>query len=118
QVGQLSFTAISQQQRSGLTRPPLGFEPNGSFVAGLTGNMSWDATRISNLIGRLPFGSAQARSNISLQGEFAMSKPQPNSAGQAYIESSEAEAGLPISMNENAWYLSSRPISGTIIPQR
>ena len=35
--GQLSFTAISQQQKSSLNRPPLGFEPIGSLVAGVSG---------------------------------------------------------------------------------
>jgi len=114
--GQLSFTAISQQQRSGLNRPPLGFEPIGSLVAGVTGNMSWDATLLSSLVRRLPFNSGNTRSRLALQGEFAMSKPQPNSAGQAYVESFEGEAGLGIPLSEAAWYYSSRPALGSVLP--
>lgn len=116
QNGQLSFTAISQYQRSSLTRPPLGFEPIGSLVAGVTGNMSWDATYLSRLVERLPFSTANARSRISMQGEFAMSKPQPNSAGQAYIESFEGDAGLGIPLSEAAWYYSSLPAIGSALP--
>jgi cell surface protein SprA len=80
--GQLSFTAISQQQRSGLNRPPLGFEPIGSLVAGVTGSMAWDATLLSSLVRKLPFNSGNTRSRLALQGEFAMSKPRPNAAGR------------------------------------
>ena len=114
--GQLSFTAISQQQRSGYTRPPLGFEPIGSFVAGVTGNMVWDATLLNSLVRTLPFKSGTTRSRLAVQGEFAMSKPQPNSAGQAYIEAFEGDAGVGISMSEVAWYYSSRPALGSVLP--
>ncbi len=113
--GQFTFTAISQQQRSGLNRPPLGFEPNGSLVAGMTGSFNWEAPQISKLVGKLPIGQRNARSAVSLQTEFAMSKPQPNSAGQAYIESFEADAGITISLQENSWYFSSRPVTGTVL---
>ncbi len=114
--GQLSFTAISQQQRSGLNRPPLGFEPIGSLVAGVTGNMTWDATLLSSLVQKLPFNAGNTRSRVSLLGEFAMSKPQPNAAGQAYVESFEGEAGLGIPLSEAAWYYSSRPALGSVLP--
>lgn len=116
QNGQLSFTAISQQQKSSLTRPPLGLEPIGSLVAGVNANMSWDASYISRLVERLPFNSVNTRSRIAMQGEFAMSKPQPNSAGQAYVESFEGESGLGISMSEAAWYYSSLPAVGSALP--
>ncbi len=114
--GQLSFTAISQTQRSALNRPPLGFEPIGSLVAGVTGNMSWDATLVSSLVQKLPFNSGTSRSRLGVQGEFAMSKPQPNAAGQAYVESFEGEAGLGIPLSEAAWYYSSRPALGSVLP--
>ena len=117
QNGQLSFTAISQSQSSGgLTRPPLGFEPTGSLVAGLTGNMAWDATALSSLVKKLPFGRGNTSSRFALQGEFAMSKPQPNSAGQAYVESFEGSSGLGISLQESSWYFSSKPALGSTLP--
>ncbi|MCC6245319.1 MAG: cell surface protein SprA [Gemmatimonadaceae bacterium] len=110
--GQLSFTAISQQQRSGYNRPPLGFEPIGSLVAGVTGNMAWDASLLNSLVKKLPFANSSTRSRLSVLGEFAMSKPQPNSAGQAYVESFEGDAGVNVSLTEGAWYYGSRPALG------
>ena len=41
--GQINFTAISQSQRTNFTRPPLGFEPAASLVAGVTALFSFDA---------------------------------------------------------------------------
>ncbi len=113
--GQIAFTAISQQQRSALNRPPLGFEPVGSLVAGVTANMQWDATAISSLLRKIPGTPATSRSRIAVQGEFAMSKPQPNAAGQAYIESFEGEAERQLPMSEAAWYYGSRPALGNTL---
>ena len=110
--GQIGFTAISQQQRSNLNRPPLGFEPVGSLVAGVTAAMQWDATAISKLLTKLPFTATNTASRIALQGEFAMSKPQPNAAGQAYVESFEGEAERTLPLFESSWYYGARPALG------
>ncbi len=111
--GQLSFTAISQQQRSAFNRPQLGFEPIGSLVAGVTANMAWDASALSSALRKLPFNAGASRSRLAMQGEFAMSKPQPNAAGQAYLESFEGDAGRGIPLSEAAWQFSSRPAVGS-----
>jgi hypothetical protein len=119
--GQVAFTAIAQQQRSGLNRPPLGFEPQGSFVAGVTGTMGWEATALDRALGALPgraAGAGGARSRLALQGELALSKPQPNSAGQAYLDSFEGEAGVGISLAEASWGFGSRPAAGGTLAGR
>jgi cell surface protein SprA len=110
--GQFSFTAISQQQRSPLSRPPLGIEPIGSLVAGVTSDLHWDATAITKALERLPFRPSAMPSRIGFRGEFAMSKPQPNAAGQAYLESFEGSAEVPLPLGEANWYFSSRPALG------
>ncbi|MDQ6612672.1 MAG: cell surface protein SprA, partial [Gemmatimonadota bacterium] len=110
--GQVAFTAISQQQKSTFNRPPLGFEPTGSLVAGVTANFNWNASVLTTAINKLPFAASSTPSRIGFSGEFAMSKPQPNSAGQAYVESFENAAGRDVSLNDGAWALSSRPAPG------
>ncbi len=47
-----------------------------------------------------------------------MSRPRPNSKGQAYIESFEGEGGLTVSLADNAWYYSSQPTLGARLPGR
>lgn len=110
--GQVAFTAISQRQRSNLNRPPLGFEPTGSFVAGVTSALQWDASALTNAIARIPFVRSTSPSRVGLQAEFAMSKPQPNAAGQAYIDSFEGSADRTIPLFESSWSFSSLPALG------
>ncbi|MEI6739242.1 MAG: cell surface protein SprA [Gemmatimonadaceae bacterium] len=110
--GELTFTAISQTQRSGYNRPMLGFESAGSIVAGMTGALAWDAPLLNRLTSQLTVTPSARPSRLSLQGEFAVSRPQPNAAGQAYLESFEGNAGLGVALGDAAWYVSSRPAIG------
>lgn len=110
-AGEVTFTAISQGQKSQYTRPPLGFEPVSSLVAGVTGNWSWDAPLLSDALAKLPMLSERpGDSRIMLQAEMATSRPQPNSVGQAWLDSFAGEGGIPISTLDPAWFLSSRPL--------
>lgn len=110
-AGEVTFTAISQGQRSQYTRPPLGFEPASSVVAGVTGNWSWDAPLLTNALAKLPMLSERpGDSRIALQAEMATSRPQPNSIGQAWLDSFAGEGGISISTLDPAWFLSSRPL--------
>ncbi|MBC8090064.1 MAG: cell surface protein SprA, partial [Phycisphaerae bacterium] len=114
--GQIGFTAISQQQRSTYNRPPLGFESAGSLVAGITANFGWNATALTGALNKLPFATRDATSRIRLIGELAISKPQPNAAGQAYLATFEDNAGRSILLPENSWALSSQPVAGSALP--
>jgi hypothetical protein len=116
--GQINFTAISQSQRTNFTRPPLGFEPAASLVAGVSALFSFDAEPLTALVSRLPFGATTAPSRIGLSAELAASRPQANASQQAYLESFEGEGGLPIQLADPQWYFSSQPALGTKIPAR
>lgn len=113
--GQLNFTAISQSQKTTFNRPPLGFEPASSLVAGVSGAFQFDASLLTRAIERLPFITTAAPSRINFTGELATSRPRPNAAGQAYVESFEGEGGITIGLNEANWYLSSQPNEGTSV---
>ena len=118
--GALNFTAIAQSQRTTFTRPPLGFEPASSLVAGVSGAFTFDASPLGRLVGRsLPFrDSIVGPSTIELQGEFAVSRPRPNSKGQAYLEPFEGAGGITVSLADNAWYYGSQPALGTRLAAR
>ncbi len=110
--GQLNFAAITQRQGTSFTRPQLGFEPVSSLLAGVSGQYAWEAPLLSRLAGRLPFGSTAAPSRFAIAGEVATSHPQPNSAGQAYIESFEGQGGTLIPLSDYLWLYSSQPPAG------
>lgn len=111
--GLVALTAISQHQKSSLNRPPLGLEAAGSFVAGVTSSLQWNASELTKAIANIPFARSKSASSIALQAELAMSKPQPNAAGQAYLDSFEGSADRSVSLLESAWYFGSRPAMGS-----
>ncbi|MGH7485393.1 MAG: cell surface protein SprA, partial [bacterium] len=116
--GEINFTAISQNQHSNFTRPPRGFEPAASLVAGMSALFSFDADPLTSLVSKLPFGPTTVPSRIGFSAELAASRPQTSASQQAYIESFEGEGGLPISLADIQWYFSSQPALGTRIPAR
>ncbi|MEO8575896.1 MAG: cell surface protein SprA, partial [Gemmatimonadales bacterium] len=116
--GSVSFTAISQTQNSTFNRPPLGLEPAASLVAGVTAQFGFDASALTSLVSRLPYGQSTVPSRINFAGEFAASRPKPNAAGQAFVESFESEGGFLVPLNDTQWYYSSQPAMGRQIPAR
>ncbi len=116
--GQINFTAISQSQHTNFTRPPLGFEPAASLVAGVSALFNFDADPLTQLVSKLPFGPTTIPSRIGFSGEIAASRPQTNASQQAYLESFEGEGGLQIPLAGPQWYFSSQPALGTKIPAR
>jgi hypothetical protein len=116
--GQLNFTAISQSQRTNFTRPPLGFEPSASLVAGVSALFNFEPEPLTRLVSKLPYGPTTVPSRIAFSGELAASRPQTNASQQAYLESFEGEGGLPITLNDPQWYFSSQPALGTKLPAR
>ena len=116
--GELNLIAVQQSQATDFTRPQLGFEPVSSLLAGVNGQLSWEVSPITRLVNKLPFVNTKAPSRISVQGEFATSRPQVNSNGQAYIESFEGEAGITVNLSDQAWALSSQPADGHLLPRR
>ena len=116
--GSLNFTAISQSQNTRYNRPPLGLEPAASLVAGVTAQFGFDAAPLTSLVSKLPFGETTVPSRINVSGEFAASRPKPNSAGQAFLESFEGEGGILVPLAETEWYYSSQPALGRALPGR
>ncbi len=110
--GSINFTAISQTQKTTFNRPALGFEPAASLVAGVTALFNFDASPLTSLVSRLPYGETTAPSRISVSGEFAASRPEPNAARQAYIESFEGGGGLQVPLLDTQWYYSSQSALG------
>ncbi|MCU0648794.1 MAG: cell surface protein SprA, partial [Gemmatimonadaceae bacterium] len=104
--GALTVTALSQDQRTVFNRPPLGYEPVGSLVAGAAANFSWNAPLLSRALERVPLLRGKGpigASRIGLTSEFAVSRPRPNRAGQAFLESFEGDAGVSVSLLDGAW---------------
>jgi hypothetical protein len=116
--GTLDVIAISQSQRTSFTRPPLGYEPQSSLIAGVSGRFSFDAAPLSGWLEKIPTVTSTPLSRVDLSAEIATSRPQPNAAGQAFVESFETEGGAGIALAEAAWYFSSQPALGNVLQSR
>ena len=118
EAGEINVMAIAQGQRTTFTRPPLGYEPQSSLIAGLSGNFDWKAPALTKALQKLPFSRVAGESKVHFEGEFATSRPQANSAGQAYVESFEGDGGTLVSLADPNWLQSSQPALGKALPSR
>jgi hypothetical protein len=123
--GQLSLVAISQSQRTTFTRPPLGFEPQASVVAGLSANYGWQLPGLTRLLGTLPGApdggpgaASRAPARLDVQAEFAVSRPRQRSSQQAFVESFEGDGGVTVNLLQTQWQYSSQPALGRALLQR
>jgi hypothetical protein len=109
--GTVSLIGLLQRERTTFTRPPLGFEPSSSFIAGVSGNLRFEPRRLTRLLDALPFLETEAPSHITIDGELATSRPSPNQLGVAYVETFEGEGGTFVPLSENLWEYGSQPAS-------
>ncbi len=107
----LSFAGLYQAEATGYTRPQIGYEPRASLLAGITGDFLWNTPAITRMINHLVTKSSTAPSTFRLSGEVAMSKPDPNRSGDAYLEEFENDNSIKILANETLWLPGSMPKS-------
>jgi len=114
--GQINAIGMLQRESSLLTRPQLGFEPNSNFVGGLSTQLTFRPDVLTDMLDALPLVSTSVPSRLTLDGEIAFSRPNPNQAGEAFIEEFEGAAFRPVALVERAFQLGSRPESGLGLP--
>src|ERR687898_326302 len=107
--GEINLLGMYQREQSAFNRPPLGFEASANLIGGINTELHFKPGGVSRFLSRLTTKPAVAPSLLDLNAEFALTKPDQNRSGQAYIEEFEAEAGIPLSLVENAWEYGSQP---------
>jgi hypothetical protein len=108
-IGGINFVGLYQSEATAFNRPPLGFEPTASLIAGVSTDLRFNAPGVTRFFNRLLPGGMTAASRLELDAEFALSRPDPNRSGEATLEEFENDQGIPISLRENAWQFASRP---------
>ena len=107
--GAINAVGIYQSEQTVFTRPPLGFEASASLIGGLSTELHFKPDGITRLLNGLTSTRSDAPSHLDVNGELALSRPDPNRSGQAVIEDFEGDPGVPISLAENLWEYSSVP---------
>jgi cell surface protein SprA len=111
--GELNLVGMYQAERSLMARPQLGLEPGTSFVGGMSGRFDFGAAWLDHALDRVPGLRAGGVSSLRLDGELALSMPNPNSRGLTYLEDFEAGDEVPVGLERRLWRLGSRPDTRT-----
>ncbi len=112
----LHALGMLQNDRTSFTRPVLGIEPQSGFIGALSGDVQLEVPGLTGLIDGLPLVDTDVPSRLDVTAEFAMSQPNPNRLGVAYLDDFEQRASLPISLLERRFQYSSAPASGRGLP--
>jgi hypothetical protein len=111
--GSFFVALLSQQQRSTFSRPPLGYEPQGTLSGALGGSLGWNLPMLPRLLSRLSLrADSAAPSRLEVRGEVALSRPLGSASQQAYLESFEGDGGTNIPLADWRWQYSSQPAVG------
>ncbi len=98
-------------------KPRVGMETTRAMVFDIDGSFRVSPQFLTTAIDALPLVQTEARSSISISGEIAHSRPNPNVNSQAYIDDFETSGDrTSIGMNRGAWTLGSAPEVETLRP--
>ncbi len=112
----LHAVGIVQRDRTSFTRPQLGFEPQAGFMGGVTAELLFRAEGLTQLLDALPLIETTVPSRLEINGEVAMSNPNPNRTGIAYVDDFQAQSALNIRLVDRDFQLGSAPTSGQGLP--
>jgi anti-anti-sigma factor len=90
QTGGINLIGIYQVEQSAFNRPQLGFEASANMVGGISTDLRFKPDAVTRFFNKLTSSPAVAPSRLDVNAEFAVTRPDPNRSGQAYLEEFEA----------------------------
>jgi hypothetical protein len=111
QRGQFDVVGLFQSEKSLMSRPQLGTEPGSIFLGGVSGSVNLGGALLDRVFSRLPGLRLGGPSSARITAEMALSSPNPNTKGDAYVEDFEATDETRIDPRRQNWLLGSRPES-------
>ncbi|MBI4520527.1 MAG: cell surface protein SprA [Gemmatimonadetes bacterium] len=108
-TGELNFITLYQAEKTIMRRPQLGVEPASIFLSGMSGSLSFAAPWLDRAVAAIPGLNVAAPSSLRIQGEAALSAPNPNTRGAAFLDDFEAANEIPIPAHRLSWRRGSSP---------
>ncbi len=109
ETGGINLMGIYQVEQSAFNRPQLGFEASAHMVGGISTDLRFKPAVVTRFLNSLTSSPATAPSRLDLNAELALTRPDPNRSGQAYLEEFEGDRGVALSLRESLWEFGSRP---------
>ncbi|HEY4319692.1 MAG TPA: cell surface protein SprA [Gemmatimonadales bacterium] len=107
----INFMGLYQAEQTPYSRPQIGNEPRASLLAGVTADFTWNTPGLTSFLNHLTRTRSNAPSSVQLTGELAMSRPDANRSGDAYLEEFEDDHSILVSAFETRWLYGSLPQS-------
>ncbi|MBN2184326.1 MAG: hypothetical protein JW746_03260 [Candidatus Krumholzibacteriota bacterium] len=90
--------------------PRLGDEPTMNMAGDINGSIQLDPHWMTSLANLLPRVDTDAKSSLNLNGEVAVSIPNPNRKGEAFVDDMEGiEESSILTLIRRMWYEASPP---------
>lgn len=109
EVGGFNFLALHQRERTLVNRPQLGVEPAAITLSGLSMDFDFPARGLDRLVESIPFLRVGGPSRIAVQGEVALSFPNPNIRSDVFLDDFDASNELALSLFSYDWRHGSAP---------
>lgn len=107
--GQLDFVALYQAEKTLVRRPTLGLEPSAITLGGLSGRVERPVHWLDGLLSRIPGLRTGSESAFRLEGELAVSLPNPNQRDAVFLDDFDASDARPLSLLAWDWTRGSAP---------
>lgn len=107
---EFNTTWIMQSQESLQRRPVLGFEPRRSMIGQVSGVWRLTPDFLTEAVDALPLVETERPSRLNLEGEVALSQPNPNTRDQVFLDDFEGiDRSTLVSPLRINWQFSSSP---------
>lgn len=111
--GETTIVGLYQAEQQTLARPRFGAEPAAAGMLGARSTLGWEAPWMDALVQRLfrvrDGALPEAGGRIELAVETAMSLPNPNLSGDAFLDDFDTGDERRISLLASNWHLGSAP---------
>ena len=107
--GGFNLLALHQREQALVNRPQLGTEPAAITLSGLSMDFDFPANRLDRLLENIPALRVGRPSRIGLEGEVALSLPNPNIRADVFLDDFDAINELALSLDAPEWVLGSAP---------
>ena len=103
-------TLLYKSDKAQERKPRVGQETAKSYVYDFDASLKLRPQFLTAAANALPLVETEAASNLSVSGEIAQSRPNPNVDGVAYVDDFESAVDhLSLGSSRTLWQLSSRP---------
>ncbi|UCC43000.1 MAG: cell surface protein SprA [Candidatus Zixiibacteriota bacterium] len=103
-------TVLYKSDKAQDRKPRVGQETARALILDFDGTVRLHPNFLSKAVDALPFVTTDAKSSVTISGEIAQSRPNPNVEGQAYLDDFEASQDqMSLGTNRTGWVMGSRP---------